>query len=163
MAKVLLKKSSVPSNVPTTGNLDYGELAINYADGRLYYKNSSNVIKKFVDSAKPFILGSSDDSKSSKESKQSNSSSGSSSSSGNNGASNNSKSISNNASSNGTGPTGTDSNVGNRSANIKGTTGSTGTISSNTGPTGIGKTDISGPKGAILSATSSPKAGPTGI
>jgi hypothetical protein len=51
MAKVLLKKSSVPSNVPTTGNLDYGELAINYADGRLYYKNSSNVIKKFVDSA----------------------------------------------------------------------------------------------------------------
>jgi hypothetical protein len=51
MAKVLLKKSSVPSNVPTTGNLDYGELAINYADGRLYYKNSSNIIKKFVDSA----------------------------------------------------------------------------------------------------------------
>jgi hypothetical protein len=51
MAKVLLKKSSVPSNVPTTGDLDYGELAINYADGRLYYKNSSNVIKKFVDSA----------------------------------------------------------------------------------------------------------------
>ena len=51
MAKVLLKKSSVPSNGPTTGDLDYGELAINYADGRLYYKNSSNVIKKFVDSA----------------------------------------------------------------------------------------------------------------
>lgn len=50
MAKVLLKKSSVGDNVPGTGDLDYGEVAINYADGRLYYKNSSNVIKSFVDS-----------------------------------------------------------------------------------------------------------------
>lgn len=50
MAKVLLKKSSVSSNVPGTGDLDYGEIAINYADGRLYYKNSSNQIKNFVDS-----------------------------------------------------------------------------------------------------------------
>lgn len=50
MAKVLLKKSSVSSNAPGTGDLDYGEIAINYADGRLYYKNSSNQIKNFVDS-----------------------------------------------------------------------------------------------------------------
>lgn len=50
MAKVLIKKSSVTSNAPGTGDLDYGELAINYADGRLYYKNSSNVIKNFIDS-----------------------------------------------------------------------------------------------------------------
>ena len=50
MAKVLLKKSSVSLNAPTTGNIDYGEVAINYADGRLYYKNSSNVIKNFIDS-----------------------------------------------------------------------------------------------------------------
>ena len=50
MAKVLLKKSSVSSNVPGTGDLEYGEVAINYADGRLYYKNSSNLIKNFVDS-----------------------------------------------------------------------------------------------------------------
>lgn len=50
MAKVLLKKSSVSANAPGTGNLDYGEVAINYADGRLYYKNSSNVIKNFIDS-----------------------------------------------------------------------------------------------------------------
>lgn len=48
MAKVLLKKSSVSSNAPSA--LDYGEVAINYADGRLYYKNSSNVIKNFIDS-----------------------------------------------------------------------------------------------------------------
>ena len=50
MAKVLLKKSSVSSNAPGTGDLEYGEVAINYADGRLYYKNSSNEIKNFVDS-----------------------------------------------------------------------------------------------------------------
>ena len=50
MAKVLLKKSSVGGNAPGTGDLAYGEVAINYADGRLYYKNSSNEIKSFVDS-----------------------------------------------------------------------------------------------------------------
>ena len=50
MAKVLLKKSSVSSNAPGTGDLEYGEVALNYADGRLYYKNSSNQIKNFVDS-----------------------------------------------------------------------------------------------------------------
>ena len=50
MAKVLLKKSSVGGNAPGTGDLEYGEVAINYADGRLYYKNSSNQIKNFIDS-----------------------------------------------------------------------------------------------------------------
>ena len=50
MAKVLLKKSSVGDNAPSTGDLEYGEVAINYADGRLYYKNSSNIIKNFSDS-----------------------------------------------------------------------------------------------------------------
>jgi len=50
MAKVLLKKSSVGNNAPGTGDLEYGEVAINYADGRLYYKNSSNQIKNFIDS-----------------------------------------------------------------------------------------------------------------
>ena len=51
MAKVLLKKSSVSDNTPGTGDLEYGELALNYADGLLYYKNSSNQIKRFLDSA----------------------------------------------------------------------------------------------------------------
>jgi len=46
--KVLLKKSSVVSKVPLTTDLDYGELALNYADGKLYFKNSSNVIKSFT-------------------------------------------------------------------------------------------------------------------
>tara|TARA_B100002019_G_scaffold293364_1_gene320435 strand:+ start:12790 stop:18345 length:5556 start_codon:yes stop_codon:yes gene_type:complete len=50
--KVLLKRSSVAGKVPTTSDLDYGELAVNFADGKIYYKNSSNQIKAFVDSAR---------------------------------------------------------------------------------------------------------------
>ena len=45
--KVLLKKSSVVSKVPLTTDLDYGELALNYADEKLYFKNASNAIKSF--------------------------------------------------------------------------------------------------------------------
>lgn len=39
---IRLKSSGVTGNVPSS--LALGELAINYADGRLYYKNASNVI-----------------------------------------------------------------------------------------------------------------------
>jgi hypothetical protein len=42
--KVLLKKSSVASKIPLTSDLDYGELALNYTDGKLYYKTASNTI-----------------------------------------------------------------------------------------------------------------------
>lgn len=45
--KVLLKKSSVAAKVPLTTDLDYGELALNYADGKLYFKNASNVVAAF--------------------------------------------------------------------------------------------------------------------
>ena len=45
--KVLLKKSSVVSRIPTTSDLDYGELALNYADGKLYYKTSGNTIDSY--------------------------------------------------------------------------------------------------------------------
>lgn len=38
--KVQLKKSSVAARVPLTTDVDYGELALNYADGKLYYKKS---------------------------------------------------------------------------------------------------------------------------
>ena len=37
---IILKKSSVPAKVPLVGDLQYGELALNYADGKLYYKKS---------------------------------------------------------------------------------------------------------------------------
>jgi len=54
--KVLLKRSSVVGKVPTSGDLDYGELAINFADGKIYYKNSSNQIVAFIDSARTQAL-----------------------------------------------------------------------------------------------------------
>jgi len=43
--KIILKKSSVGSKVPLTTDLEYGELALNYADGKLYFKDSSNAIQ----------------------------------------------------------------------------------------------------------------------
>lgn len=49
-SKIRLKKSSVVGKVPLVEDLDYGELAINYADGVIYYKNSSNEIDRFLDS-----------------------------------------------------------------------------------------------------------------
>lgn len=42
--KVLLKKSSTAAKVPVVGDLDYGELALNYTDGKLYYKTAGNTI-----------------------------------------------------------------------------------------------------------------------
>ena len=42
--KIVLKKSSVVGRVPTPSDLEYGELALNYADGKLYYKTSLNSI-----------------------------------------------------------------------------------------------------------------------
>jgi hypothetical protein len=41
---IKLKKSSISGRIPATNDLDYGELAINYADGILYFKNSSNQV-----------------------------------------------------------------------------------------------------------------------
>jgi hypothetical protein len=46
--KIILKKSSVVAKVPLISDLEYGELALNYADGKLYFKNSSNVVNSFA-------------------------------------------------------------------------------------------------------------------
>jgi hypothetical protein len=45
--RIVLKKSSVSSKVPLVGDLEYGELALNYTDEKLYFKNASNAIKSF--------------------------------------------------------------------------------------------------------------------
>lgn len=50
MSKITLKKSSIPGKAPSVSDIDYGELAINYADGKLYFKTSSNTIDTFVSS-----------------------------------------------------------------------------------------------------------------
>lgn len=51
-SKIILKKSSVVTDgvpkAPVAADLDYGELAINYASGRLYYKDSQNTIQYFL-------------------------------------------------------------------------------------------------------------------
>ena len=39
-SQVILKKSSVAARVPVVGDLAFGELALNYADGLLYYKKA---------------------------------------------------------------------------------------------------------------------------
>lgn len=46
--KIILKKSSVSEKIPLTTDLEYGELALNYADGKLYFKKSNNTIDSFV-------------------------------------------------------------------------------------------------------------------
>ena len=42
---IQLKKSADTGNTPASANLAYGELAINYADGKLFYKNNLDQIK----------------------------------------------------------------------------------------------------------------------
>lgn len=46
--KVLLKKSSVAAKVPLAADLDYGEIALNYQDGKIYYKKADNSIDSFT-------------------------------------------------------------------------------------------------------------------
>jgi len=36
--QILLKQSNVPNSVPTTSDLDFGELAVNTHDGKVYFK-----------------------------------------------------------------------------------------------------------------------------
>lgn len=42
--RILLKRSSTASAAPTAAQLDVGELALNVADGRLYFKTSAGVV-----------------------------------------------------------------------------------------------------------------------
>jgi hypothetical protein len=44
MSLIKLKKSSVPGKLPQPEDLEFGELAINYADGQLYYKKSNGTV-----------------------------------------------------------------------------------------------------------------------
>lgn len=41
---LLLKKSSIAGRIPLAADLEYGELALNYTDGKLYYKTSTNTV-----------------------------------------------------------------------------------------------------------------------
>lgn len=48
MAQITIKKSSVANKVPLSTDLAYGELALNYQDGKLYYKKANNTIESFI-------------------------------------------------------------------------------------------------------------------
>lgn len=48
MANVIkIKNSSTASSAPSAASLEYGELAINYTDGKLYFKKSGSVVDYF--------------------------------------------------------------------------------------------------------------------
>lgn len=51
-----LKKSSVSGKVPQPSDLEYGELAINYADGRLYYKKANNTVDSFISGSDSYVV-----------------------------------------------------------------------------------------------------------
>jgi hypothetical protein len=42
MSEVILKRSSVAGKIPTVNDLVFGELAINYKDGKLYFKTAGD-------------------------------------------------------------------------------------------------------------------------
>lgn len=45
-SKIILKKSAVPGKSPVAADLTFGELAINYADGFLYYKKTDETVNR---------------------------------------------------------------------------------------------------------------------
>ena len=47
-SKVLHKKSNVSNKVPLASDLSYGEIAINYKDGALYYRNDVDEVHPLV-------------------------------------------------------------------------------------------------------------------
>jgi hypothetical protein len=48
MANIIkIKNSGTASATPAANTLQYGELAINYADGLIFYKDSSNTVVAF--------------------------------------------------------------------------------------------------------------------
>jgi hypothetical protein len=41
---IKLKRSAVSGNIPSSGQLELGELAVNTTDGRMYFKDGANNI-----------------------------------------------------------------------------------------------------------------------
>lgn len=51
MSTIIHKKSSVTGKIPVAGDLQYGELAVNYADAKIYLKKSDNTVVGISDTA----------------------------------------------------------------------------------------------------------------
>jgi hypothetical protein len=54
---IILKKSSTNDKVPLPGDLQFGELALNFADGNLFYKNSANAITTIASNKTVSVTG----------------------------------------------------------------------------------------------------------
>ena len=54
---IQLYHSATPAAAPTAGNLIAGELAINTADGILYYEDSAGVVKRIAQTVTPVANG----------------------------------------------------------------------------------------------------------
>jgi hypothetical protein len=52
---IYLYNSGTTTNVPTNTNLGAGELAINYTDGKLFYKDNANVVQVIATKASAAI------------------------------------------------------------------------------------------------------------
>ena len=50
-SKIIHTKSEAPDVIPQPGSLTFGELAINYYDGKAYIKNTNNIVAKIGDTA----------------------------------------------------------------------------------------------------------------
>jgi hypothetical protein len=58
MSQVILKKSSVAAKVPLVTDLAFGEVALNYQDGKLYYKKADGTtIGSFIDASTVTYVG----------------------------------------------------------------------------------------------------------
>ena len=58
MSQVILKKSSVAAKVPLVTDLAFGEVALNYQDGKLYYKKADGTtIGSFIDAGTVTYVG----------------------------------------------------------------------------------------------------------
>jgi len=54
---ILIKRSNTPGAVPSAGNISLGELAINYADGNLFYKDATNSVKVIASNQFLSVIG----------------------------------------------------------------------------------------------------------
>jgi len=54
---IVVYNSGTTTNAPTAGNLAFGELAINYADGKLFYKDGSSAVQVIAWKTTPVSAG----------------------------------------------------------------------------------------------------------
>jgi len=54
---LLLKRSGIANSVPSAGNITLGELAINYADGNLFFKNGNSQVELLTSSRFVSVTG----------------------------------------------------------------------------------------------------------